>query len=218
MTKKKSTISKNAGSKKVLKKSAVAIARKAIKTPNFKFKSVHKLLVVNSLNDAAKNQKLLLLAVDLREGWRAFGKNSMKEFIEDNFHEQYGTLNRQLVAARVAYRIGKIDAVHKYSDDSMQPMNKLTKEKCLEVMDHIKQTAGANFTEKSVTKNSVIEAMIHLRLKKPTKESEQDPVQQVEKAIEKFADSKRSPKTLAAVLNKQFDKKFISQLTKALKK
>ncbi|MEH8019828.1 hypothetical protein [Rheinheimera metallidurans] len=218
MAKKKSTISKNAVSKKVLKKSAVTIALMAIKKRDFKFKSDHKHLMVNGLDDAAKNQKFLLLAIDLRKGWKAFGKNSMKEFIEENFYEQYGTLNRQLVAARVAYRIGKIDAVHKYSDDSMQPMNKLTKEKCLEVMEHVKQQAGTNFTEKSVTKRSIIDAMIHLRLKKPPKESEADPLQQVVNAIEKYAGSKHSPKALAVVLSKQFDKKFISQLTKALKK
>tara|TARA_R110002126_G_scaffold280944_2_gene428571 strand:- start:3382 stop:4038 length:657 start_codon:yes stop_codon:yes gene_type:complete len=218
MSKNKSTISKNAGSKKVLKKDAVSVALRAIKNRDFKFKSDHRQLMENGLNDAAKNQKLLLLAVELRKGWDVFGKQSMKEFMEENFHEQYGTLNRQLVAARVAYRFGKLDAVNKYSDDSMQQMSKLSKEQCLKVLDHIKHKVGDDFNEKSVTKSSVIDAMIALGYKQPPKEPKQDPVQQLEKTIEKLVDGKLRPKALATILCNNFDKKFISQLTKALKK
>lgn len=190
---------------------------RALRDKNFKFKKSHKAVVVDSIENASTYQKYILLAIELREGWRQFGCSSMKDFLLQNFEDDYSTLNRRLVAARVAHRIGGFKMVDKFNDDPLFQMNKLTKEQCKNVLHYIEEKTGTPNTKKSVTKKMVVEALIALKLKKQPSSNKQDPVEQLEAILSKFDTSENSLAALAKTLKSKFKQSGIRKLTKALK-
>lgn len=195
---------------------AIKLTAQALNNKEFKFAKKHKALLITSINTYNKKQKLMLLAIELRKGWEEFGGSSMKNFLTKNFENKYSTLNRQLVAARVAYRIGGVNTVDKFSDDSLFQMNKLSKAKCKKVIKYIEEKCGDNYTSKSVTKKSVAEAMLALRLKSSPTTTQEPRAKSLKKILCTFEYSKKDVTTLAKILKSNLDKKFITKLTKTL--
>jgi len=193
------------------------LIEKALQNKHFEFSKYHKAMVIESIENTSILQKLTLLAIELREGWRQFGCSSMKNFLLTNLGAKYSTLNRRLVAARVENRIGGLKMVGKFNDAPLFQMNKLTKEQCENVLHYILEKTKTLNTKKSVTKNLVVEAMIDLKLKKQPSSIAQEPVQQLEAILSKFNTSENSLAALAETLKSQFKKSVIRKLIKALK-
>ncbi|WP_240224430.1 hypothetical protein [Rheinheimera hassiensis] len=176
MSKKKTTTSipKNPISKKeLLKKAKKSITEGAVELSKSDVSNFSA-----EINTSGITQCIYLLAIDVNKGWENFDCNSMKEFIEKEFPNNYDALNRNLVAARIAVKLGGIKLIGQFSDNALQPLNKLSVEDCIKVMEKVKNNFVGEYDTAKVTKKLVLEAMYKLKLKpRPSSKMEkpQDP-------------------------------------------
>lgn len=216
MSKKKTTTSipKNPTSKKeLLKKAKKSITEGAVELSKSDFSNFSAEIKTSGIT-----QCIYLLAIDQNEGWKRLSYSSMKEFMEKTFPKNYDALNRNLVAARVAHRMGGVDAIGTFSDNALQPLNTLSATKCKQVIKAIKKRLADDYSKKKVTKKLVLEAMYELDFKAKPDAKAVKPKDTFASLAETY---KENPKKFIPVISdtllNNMERSDISELIKKLK-
>ncbi len=139
------------------------IALSVLSGRDHKFKVEEKDYFVTALkygNDYSK--KITLLASERHRAYIEFGYKCMKDFITENTDDNYNKINRKLVAARVAFNMGGIQMIDKFSDTVLYQMAKLTMDQCFQVIEYINLNPQNDNSSKLFSKQSVLNAMVKL--------------------------------------------------------
>lgn len=185
--------------------------QKSIKT----FDKAQSIAVVKKVKDCVNTTPVLLLAVEVSKSYKVSGFESMREYMQQTFSEQYPTLNRQLVAARTSFKMFGLEAIGQYSDASMQVLNKLNDNELKKVKKLLEDKLGKSPDPKKVTKDFITAILLELDLKKEIKQKSPDEILKAQ--IVKAYSVNESASTIAKALKAALKKSVIKQLNKMLK-
>ncbi|WP_348727865.1 hypothetical protein [Rheinheimera texasensis] len=161
------TKSKKSQNKPSLKKIAQTMLEAyAAQKPVKPFNKSDSTCIEKKIKDSLKTTPLYLLAVEVSQSFKVQGFGSMREYVQNTFTEQYPTLNRQLVAARVSMKMFGPDSIGLYSDASMQALNNLKDPELKKIKKLIEEKLGKAPSPKKVTKEFIEALLRDLGIKK----------------------------------------------------
>lgn len=199
-----------------LKQVAKAILKNYANQKSIKsFDEAQSISVIKKVKDCVNTTPVLLLAVEISKSYKVSGFESMREYMQQTFSEQYPTLNRQLVAARASFKLFGPDAIGQYSDASMQTLNKLNDNELKKVKKLLEDKLGKTPDPKKVTKDFITAILLELGLKKEVKQK--SPAEVLKEQIVKTYSVDESASTIAKALKAALKKPVIKQLSKMLK-
>lgn len=160
-------------------------------SPNLKLTKKYITRMITLSNNHDITLRVFLFAIDKKRMWELFECKSMKEFMQKHLPRNYDTLNRNLVAARIAFKLGGLKMIGQFSDNALQPLNKLSRAQCRRVMKKVKRDFVGTYDRSKVTKKIVENAMYDLGLKTPVNANAKKSQKHVEVLAKEY---KRNPK------------------------
>lgn len=171
------------------------------------------------VNESTRTTKIALTIVNANQGYKTLGYADFKAYVEGELSISYDAALKQLWAAQTAYKIGGLEAIGRFSDNSMLPMKDLNKNQIKKVVDLLANKHGKEvISEYKCTRSMAEKAMSSLGLS-VTKDTETDDVLNIDKeptakeGKKSKVDEKSTPKKPANNSQAQFLTKFKSKTT-----